>query len=185
MRQWNQHVGELPALLGAMYKKDPCTFVKDFGPYASKMINNVANPQIATVNESFIRHADFSALLGFADAKHKHVNHVQDVEKALNDFQGVQVALSRQLVDKGVDLAKKYGFKSPLGWAEVCDMVNQKGAGGTERTLKLVPVETKANELHRIQALETAVNRPGGQTRLKSLERKFSPFAPKDVVTDK
>jgi hypothetical protein len=174
MRQWNQHVGELPSLLGAMYRKDPCKFVQDFGPYAGKLINNVSDPAHATVNETFVRHADFSALLGFADAKHKHVNHVQDVEKALNDFQDVQVALSRQLVDGGIKLAKKYGFQTELGWAEVCDMVNQKGAGGAEKTLRLIPSAGKAKEADRIQSLETAAHRPGGQTRLSNLERKFS-----------
>jgi hypothetical protein len=174
MRQWNQHVGELPALLGAMYKKDPCTFVKDFGPYAAKMINNVGDPANATVNTVFIRHADFSAMLGFADAKHKQVNHVQDVEKALNDFQSVQVALSRQLVTSGVRLAQKYGFKSELGWAEVCDMVNQKGAGGTEKVLKQLPKAAGATELSRIEEAETLAARPGGKSRLANLEKKFS-----------
>ena len=174
MRQWNQHVGELPVLLGAMYQNDPCKFVKDFGPYAGKMINNVSDPLHATVNESFIRHADFSALLGFTDAKHKKVNHVQDVEKALNDFQDVQVALSRQLVDGGIKLAKKYGFQTELGLAEVCDMVNQKGAGGAEKTLKSIPSAAKAKEPDRIKALETAAHRPGGQTRLSNLQRQFS-----------
>jgi hypothetical protein len=174
MRQWNQEVGELPTLLGAMYKNDPCKFVKDFGPYASKLINKAGDPPNATVNENFIRHADFSALLGFTDAKHKHVKYVPDVEKALSDFQDVQFALSRQWVKRGENLAKKYGFTSELGWAEVCDMVNQKGAGGTERTLKLIPTATKANELNRLRALETAAHRPGGQTRLSNLEKKFS-----------
>jgi hypothetical protein len=174
MRQWNQEVGELPTLLGAMYKNDPCKFVKDFGPYASKIINNAADPAIATVNENFIRHADFSALLGFTDAKHKHVKYVPDVEKALSDFQDVQFALSRQWVKRGENLAKRYGFTSELGWAEVCDMVNQKGAGGAERTMKLIPTATKATELARINALETAAHRPGGETRLSALKKKFS-----------
>jgi len=174
MRQWNQHVGELPVLLGAMYQKDPCKFVQDFGPYARMMINNVSDPAHATVNEAFIRHADFSALLGFTDAKHKHVNHVQDVEKALNDFQDVQVALSRQLVDGGIKLAKKYGFQTELGWAEVCDIVNQKGAGGAEKTLRSIPSAANAKENDRIKALENAAHRPGGQMRLSNLERQFS-----------
>ncbi|HEY9777159.1 MAG TPA: hypothetical protein V6C81_25575 [Planktothrix sp.] len=174
MRQWNQHVGELPTLLSAMYKKDPCTFVKDFGPYASKIINNAGDPSQATVNEPFIRHADFSALLGFTDARHKHVEHVKDLQKALSDFQDVQVALSRKWVNGGVRLAQKYGFTSELGWAEVCDIVNQKGAGGTEKTIKLIPSASDATEADRIQALENAAKRPGGQTRLSNLEKLFS-----------
>jgi hypothetical protein len=181
MRQWNQKIGELPTLLGAMYKNDPCKFVKDFGPYASKIMDNVADPQHATVNESFIRQADFSKLLGFTDARHTHVNHVQDVERALSDFQDVQVALSRQFVAEGDALAKRYGFTSELGWAEVCDIVNQKGAGGAEDTIRRIPAATKAKESVRIQALEKAARRPGGQARLASLEQVFSA---KTIATD-
>jgi hypothetical protein len=174
MRQWNQKVGELPTLLGAMYMNDPCKFVKDFGPYASKIMNNVADPQHATVNESFIRHADFSRLLGFTDARHQNVNHVQDVERALSDFQDVQVALSRRFVAEGKALAQKYGFKSELGWAEVCDILNQKGADGAEGTLRRIPAATKAKESVRINALERAARRPHGQARLSNLETEFS-----------
>jgi len=176
MRQWNQHVGELPALLGAMYKKDPCTFVKDFGPYAGKLINHAGDPAKATVNESFIRHANFTALLGSTGKKHIKVNHVEDVQKALNDFQDVQVALSREFVQRGIRLAGKYNFKSELGWAEVSDIVNQKGAGGAERVLRTIP--KTGSEANRIKALETAANRPDGQARLRNLQHQFSADTP-------
>jgi hypothetical protein len=172
VRAWNQHVGELPDLIGAMYKQDPCTFSKDFGPFGSKLINNVNDPTQASVNEAFVRHTDFSRMLGFADRSRQLINHLKDVQKALSDFQDVQVALTRQFVEEGEAMAKKYNFHSELGWAEVSDMINQKGRSGTEELLKALPKMGKESD--RIKALEKAAHRPNGQARLANLASRFS-----------
>jgi hypothetical protein len=162
IRQWNQEKGEMPNLLLAMFKHDPEKFKRDFGPYASKIIHNIDDPAHATVNENWVRHTNFNHLDGFKGR----------MQTALNDFQDVQVALARKFVEQGIKIAEGAGFKSELGMAVVCDIINQKGLRGLKDALRHVP--PGGDERSRIMALEHATHRPNGRSRLASLVGQFS-----------
>ena len=151
IRQWNQQAGELPSLIQAMYDRDPAKFNKDFGEFAGKMIKD------GKVDENWVRHTNFNSLgKGFESG----------MKTALTDFQDVQVALARQWAQSGIDLAKQYGMKSELGFAEVADAVNQYGYAGAERRLKQVPTGN-------VEAFDAALGSQRG-SRLASLKTKFS-----------
>ncbi|HEY9715068.1 MAG TPA: hypothetical protein V6C72_16480, partial [Chroococcales cyanobacterium] len=157
IRQWNQKAGEMPSLIQAMYDRDPQKFQADFGQFAQKLIGPDGK-----VNASFIRGTDFNSL---------GPQFKGDMEKALGDFQDVQIALAREWAQSGIDMAKKYGFKSELAMAEVADAINQYGYAGAESRLKRLPAG--GDEQSRIEQFDAALGRQRGN-RLAQLEKNFS-----------
>lgn len=156
IRQWNQKAGELPVLLKAWNRQDPQKFNQIFGPYAEQLLN-----------DKWVRSYDMANDAQF----------MSRMKTALADkeFQDVQVSESRAFVKRNMELANSYGFKSELGVALICDMVNHMGTGGTEKALKkvgLVKGGQIADERRAVERLSSV--RPNGQMYYAMLDKKFS-----------
>lgn len=156
IRQWNQKAGELPVLMKAWNRQDPQKFQQVFGPYAQQLLN-----------DKWVRSYDMANDDQF----------MSRMKTALADkeFQDVQVSESRAFVKRNMELAHSYGFKSELGVALICDMVNHMGSGGTEKALKkigLVKGGQIADERRAVERLSSV--RPNGQMYYAMLDKKFS-----------
>lgn len=179
IRQWNQKAGELPTLFQGMagrglsenaiesLKKDGVDpaklaekFNQAFGPHAEKLLD-----------QNFVRNTDFHSYAG-GDLMNKLKGALGD-----KDFQAVQRALARDFVRNGAALGYEYGFRSELGLALVCDIVNQKGAGGARSVLKangLSPTgEPLANEQAALERVALNSSRPGAANRYAHLKGSF------------
>jgi hypothetical protein len=158
--QWNQRVGQLPGLLRAWHARDPQDFKAIFGPYSSKLLN-----------EHWVRTHDMASDRPL----------MQDFRKALRNskFQDIQMDLARDFVKDSMDVGYGHGFRSELGLALVCDMVNQMGKGGFERAFRkshLGHVSIPDHEKEAISKLNKAVRRPNGHFRYTTLSAEFSPI---------
>ncbi len=159
IRQWNQKVGELPTLLKAWQSKNPREFNEIFGEkYSDKLCS-----------ESWVRNYNMSA----------DPDLMTRMDKALHNkaMQATQVELARQFVKSSIKLAQEFGFKSELGIALVCDLVNQTGTGGARSALRRAGLRSGkdiSNEQLACKQLSQASHRQSGHSRFVALQRKFS-----------
>lgn len=188
IRQWNQKAGELPTLFQGMagrglseaaiesLKKDGVDpsklaekFNQAFGPHAEKLLD-----------QNFVRNTDFHSYAG-GDLMNRLKGALGD-----KDFQAVQRALARDFVRNGAALGYEYGFRSELGLALVCDIVNQKGAGGAKSVLKangLSPTDQPlANEQAVLERVALNSSRPGAANRYAHLKGSFEGGAVADIA---
>lgn len=161
IRQWNQKTGELPHLIRAWHDKHPTKFKQIFGNYSPSLLN-----------EKWVRDYDMANDSQFMKAMQNAL--------ADKDLQRVQLEDAHRFVNNTTELAKKYGFQSEFGVALVCDMVNQMGANGTERTLAKCGIKKHegAIEDEHDAALRISRVRPNGKRFHNLLAQRFSPVLP-------
>lgn len=161
IRQWNQKTGELPNLIRAWHDKHPAKFKQIFGTYTPSLLNEKWVRNYDMANDSQFMHAMQNAL-------------------ADKDLQRVQMEDAKKFVNNTTELAKKYGFQSEFGVALVCEMVNQMGANGTERTLAKCGIKKNegAIEDEHDAALRISRVRPDGKRFHNLLAQRFSPVLP-------
>lgn len=161
IRQWNQKTGELPNLIRAWHNKNPARFTQIFGDYTPNLLD-----------EKWVRSYDMANDSRFMNSMKNAL--------ADKDLQRVQMEDAHRFVNHTTELAKKYGFQSEFGIALVCEMVNQMGQTGTERTLAKCGI--KKNEGTIVDEHQAALNisrvRPDGKRFHNLLAQRFSPALP-------
>jgi hypothetical protein len=161
IRQWNQKSGELPNLIRAWHDKHPSKFKQIFGDYTPNLLN-----------EKWVRDYDMANDGQFMNAMKNAL--------ADKDLQRVQMEDAHRFVNNTSELAKKYGFQSEFGMALVCDMVNQLGPTGTERTLAKCGIRKEDGMIddEHDAALRISRVRPDGKRFHNLLAQRFSPVLP-------
>lgn len=168
IRQWNQKVGELPTLLRAWKSRNAHEFQEIFGSKYSEKL----------ANESWVRNYNMAA------------DHdlMARMDKALHNksMQETQVELARQFVRSSVKLAQEHGFRSELGIALVCDLVNQKGSGGAKAALRRAGLQHGCeirDERSACNQLSGVSQRQSGHARFVALQRHFSSAEAANIKT--
>lgn len=161
IRQWNQKAGELPDLIRAWHGRNPARFKQIFGDYTANLLD-----------ETWVRSYDMASDSMFMNSMKNAL--------ADKDLQRVQMEDAHRFVNHTTELAKKYGFQSEFGIALVCDMVNQMGPTGTERTLAKCGIRKNEGMIvdEHQAALKISRVRPDGKRFHNLLAQRFSPVLP-------
>ncbi|HEY9787237.1 MAG TPA: hypothetical protein V6D17_17740 [Candidatus Obscuribacterales bacterium] len=156
IRQSNQKAGALPGLIRDWHESNPQKFNQIFGEYSRNMLD-----------EEWVRSYDMAGDASF----------MERMKFALADteFQRVQVDNARRFVKRTAELAQSYGFRSELGVAMICDMVNGMGQAGAERALRKAGLEKGSFIPDEREAIESLVGaRRNGPRLYAMLQQRFS-----------